>query len=256
MKRAKPIIVANWKGYVQTPEEVKKFVQAIKRFPRLLAACDVMLAPSYTLLSVLAALSKTSRVAVGSQALSPSAGGAHTGDVSALMLKASGASFSIVGHSERRSAPASEDEENIRQQTLRASEAGLGVVLCVGERERDPSGAHFNIIAAQLSSALAALPQKSLGKFMIAYEPVWAIGKTAGEAMQPSDLQEMVIFIRKTLTQTLERAGALRVPILYGGSVEAENIAVLYAEGGVSGFLVGHASAKSESFIGMLQALS
>ena len=90
---------------------------------------------------------------------------------------------------------------------------------------------------------------------MIAYEPVWAIGKTAAEAMGPGDVREMVIFIRKTLAQTLGREDALRVPILYGGSVSEENAANLFREGDVSGFLVGRASADAVSFIGILSAL-
>ena len=138
---------------------------------------------------------------------------------------------------------------------MRVGEAGLGAVLCVGERERDPGGAHFEAITAQLSSALTQLPTKSHSKVMIAYEPVWAIGKTAKDALQPEDLQEMVIFIRKTLAGLLGRAGALRVPILYGGSVEEENVARLYHEGGVSGFLIGHASSNSDSFIKIIKAL-
>ncbi|MEI7719767.1 MAG: triose-phosphate isomerase [bacterium] len=256
MKRAKPIVIANWKGYVETPEEAKRFVQVIKRSTKTLSACQVMLAPSFTLLPTLVPLLKNSAVQVGSQAVSAHPGGAHTGEVTGAMLRAVGAVFSIVGHSERRAlGGAGESEEGIQNQIARACEAGLGVVLCVGEHEREASGAHFGIIAGQLASALAAVPLKNMGKLMVAYEPVWAIGKTAADAMQPGDVQEVFIFIRKILVEKIGRAAALKVPILYGGSVEEENVQGLYHEGGVSGFLVGHASSKSDSFIKLIKAL-
>jgi triosephosphate isomerase len=123
----------------------------------------------------------------------------------------------------------------------------------VGETERLPDGSHFSYIAAQLSSALeGALPHAA--KMLVAYEPVWAIGKSATEAMQPSELEETVIFIRKTLADLLGRSDALKVPILYGGSVEGENAHALLTQGGVNGFLVGHASATLNSFVEILKA--
>ena len=252
-----PIIIANWKGYIETSDDAKKFAVALKRRPKLFSFAEVMIAPSYTLVPALVPLFIKSKVKVGAQTVSASAGGAHTGDVTALMLKSVGASFVIVGHSERRFGAPRESEDMVHEQLLRASDSGLGVVLCVGEQERDPGGAHFAAIAQEITSALAGLSQKALAKLIIAYEPVWAIGKTAADAMRPGDAEEMVIFIRKTLASVpgLGREGALKVPILYGGSVEEENVAQLYKESGVAGFLVGHASAQIDSFSNILQAL-
>ena len=98
--------------------------------------------------------------------------------------------------------------------------------------------------------------QSLAAKLVVAYEPVWAIGKTAANAMQPQELEETVIFIRKTLVDIVGRTDALKVPILYGGSVEGENAARLMQEGGVGGFLVGHASAQLRSFADIVDALT
>jgi triosephosphate isomerase len=178
------------------------------------------------------------------------------------MLKGVGASYVIVGHSERRlSAQAGaqgESDESVRAQIENAYAAKLTPILCVGEKERDPGGAHFSLIESQLTSTLSALGRSALGgkniPLVVAYEPVWAIGKSAGDAMRGSDLREMSIFIRKTLADMFDRKAAMRVSILYGGSVEGENAHALLSEGDVQGFLVGHASAGLDSFIDILKA--
>lgn len=127
-------------------------------------------------------------------------------------------------------------------------------ILCIGEREREKDGGHFELLEEQLVSALKGVPPSMLKKLVIAYEPVWAIGKHSESAIGPADLQEMVIFIKKVLADILDRKVALKVPIIYGGAVEPENAPSLIAEGGISGFLVGHASAQVEQFLEILEA--
>lgn len=248
----KPIIIANWKMYVEKPEAVKRFSLALKRRSKLLSRVEVMVAPPFTLLSMLSsAFPKSKTVRVGAQTISGHADKQHTGEVSGVMLKALGASMAIIGHSERRAE--GETDDVVRMQMKAASASGLLAVLCVGEKERDPAGGHFGFIEQQLSNALK---DKMGGKLIVAYEPVWAIGKQAGDAMKPQDLEEMVIFIRKTLADLMGRPAALKVPILYGGSVEGSNAAELLKEGTVSGFLVGHASAEADTFLEIIEAAS
>jgi len=249
----KAIIVANWKMYIEKPEEAKRFALALKRRATVVATAEVVIAPPFTLIPVLASVfSKSKTVRLGAQTVSGASTQAHTGEVSAAMLKHFGVGVVIVGHSERRSQPGlGENDEAIRSQIRAAHTAGLTVVLCVGEVERDAMGAHFSVIEQQL---LGALKDKTGGKLIVAYEPVWAIGKTSAEAMQPADLREMVIFIRKTLVDILGRVPGVRTPVLYGGSVDADNVPSLLAEGEVAGFLVGRASTEVDSFVTIIQA--
>ncbi len=247
--------------YVETPEEAKKIASVLRRRSRTFSGVEVVLVPAFPLVPVVVAALKGSAIKVGAQTLSPFGdvqGRAHTGEVSAQMLRAVGASFCIVGHSERRSSPErlGESDELVHTQLSQAQGAGLTAVLCVGEPERDPAnGTHFALVAGQLTSALQNIAPKAATKVVIAYEPRWAIGKSASEAMRPADLREMVIFIRKTLVDILGRAAGVRVPILYGGSVEGENAPQLLQEGSVSGFLVGRASADAQSLLELLHVL-
>ena len=245
-------VIGNWKMYIESPEAAKTFAKGLRAKMRTIQNVDVSLAPSFVHIPTVADALLRSTIRVGAQSVSRYHSSAHTGDVSAKMLKAAGAAFVIVGHSERRAL--GETNDIIRTQMLEVADAGVAIVLCVGEHERDAAGEHYTFIKEQLSSALMGLPKKALSKLVIAYEPVWAIGKSAQDAMKPQDVHETVIFIRKILIELIERAPALRVPILYGGSVEAENAPALLKEGGISGFLVGHASSNLDSFISILKA--
>jgi triosephosphate isomerase len=245
-------IIANWKMYVQTPDEAKRFAQQLRRRVKTYPSVDISIAPPAPLIASVATALKGSKFKVGAQTLSPYTEGAHTGDISAPMLKAAGASFVLVGHSERREV---ETEAVVRAQVKTALDAGLKVVLCVGEKERDESGAHFEFLSKQLRSAFADAG-KDTGKITVAYEPVWAIGKSAHDAMPPAQVRETVIFIRKILADIFGRMPSRRIPILYGGSVEKENARDLVLQGEVSGFLVGHASAKFDSFFELLKESS
>lgn len=258
MSAKKPLVVANWKMYVNTPEEAKKFLGSLKRKARSFAGVDVIIAPSFTLLPLVAAALKDSHIKTSAQSVSVFETGAHTGEVGAAMVKSFGAGFSVIGHSERRSQ--GESNEMVRAQMVHAAAAGITPILCIGESERDAAGAYLNTVATQLREALSGFPDRTgkkdgTPKLIVAYEPVWAIGKSAGEAMKPADVREMSIFIKKTLTEYFERKAAMRIPILYGGSVEASNARTILDDGDVSGLLVGHASASPESFIEILTAV-
>ena len=247
----KPLVIANWKMYVESPLEAKTFITGLKRKLSKLTTVDVWVAPPAPFIFELAKSTKGGRIKVGAQSISAYEG-AHTGDVSASMLKSVGAQFTILGHSERRAR--GETNELVHDSLARAAQAGLIPVLCVGELERKEDGSHFAFIEEQLASALRGSISLA-SKLVVAYEPVWAIGKTAADAMASQELEETAIFIRKTLADILGRNDALKIPILYGGSVEAENAPTLLAEGGVGGFLVGHASAQLKTFNDLLYAI-
>lgn len=255
----KRIVAGNWKLYITDSTRAKKITSTLKRAAKSYSGVSVVLMPAAPLISTVSAAAGTG-ISVGSQTLSGFGEGAYTGYLSAESVRNAGATWTLIGHSEQRAReieqmPAAGITDDMAAQQIHAAHAaGLSVMLCVGEVERDPQGAHFGTIATQLTSALKDVTKSGL-KLAIAYEPVWAIGKSSSEAMKPADLEEMVIFIRKTLTDIFDRSVAVKIPILYGGSVDGTNVHDLLAQGGVAGFLVGRASTDAASFLEIIRAV-
>jgi triosephosphate isomerase len=187
---------------------------------------------------------------IGAQDCHAAEGGAHTGDISAAMLKDAGADFVIVGHSERR-ADHGETDADVKAKAEAALAVGMGVIVCVGEIEaqRDAGNAE-QVVAAQLEGSLPR-GEGAAEKTTVAYEPVWAIG--TGRTPTVEDVGAMHRSIRERLAETYGEAGA-QVRILYGGSVKRDNAAELLAADEVGGALVGGASLTAESFLGIIVA--
>jgi triosephosphate isomerase len=127
-------------------------------------------------------------------------------------------------------------------------------VICVGERERDSSGTYFEFLKNQIRESCKGIQRRHLSSLLIAYEPLWVIGKSWREAMTPDNIRETVIFIRKTLSDMFDQTVATSVPVIYGGSVEPENTNVVLRGGEVAGILVGHKSLVIEDFIKILKS--
>ena len=248
----KRLVVGNWKMYVESGKAARALALGLKRRVKNFKKVEVWIAPPMPFIAELAKAFASSKIKIGAQNVSRFGGGKHTGEVSAKMLKSADASFSIVGHSERRET--GESDADIAAKVLACAEEKLCAIVCVGERARDEHGGHFDFIAGQLRAALADFPRGSAAKLVVAYEPLWAIGKMAADAIAPQDLRETAIFIRKILTEKFTRAEAAKIPILYGGSVEGVNAAELIEGGGVDGFLVGRASADAEQFLQIIAA--
>ena len=247
------IVVANWKANPPTLIEARKLFAAVKKaagsFRGALVVC-----PPAPFLADLALSYRGSRIRFGAQDVFYEKGGSFTGEYSADMLRSVKTQYVILGHSERRRL--GETNEDINKKIAAALAAGLTPILCVGEKGRDVEGNYFQTIEEQLKKGLSGISDSSLPKIIIAYEPVWAIGKRAEDAMKPNDVQEMAIFIRKTLAQKYPRNAVDKVAILYGGSAEPENVAGILTDGGVSGFLVGHVSLEPARFKEMLSVIS
>lgn len=248
------LAVANWKMNPPTLMEAKKTFQAIAKISAPIKKVEIVVCPPSVYLASLKAGYSGKKIAFGAQNIHQDDKGAKTGEQAASMLKSAGASFSIVGHSERRAM--GEDNAAIAKKVSRILEAGMAPILCVGERERDSSGNYLGFIRDQIKSALDPLPRAKYGAMVIAYEPVWAIGKTAKDAMKPEDVHSSVIFIRKTIAEFSNITIATEVPILYGGSVEPLNASELMRNGFVDGFLVGHASLVPTEFKTIMEAVA
>ena len=209
---------------------------------RGLPNADFMICPPATLVACFAALARGSRVAIGGQDCHAEPAGAYTGDIAAEMLKDAGASAVIVGHSERRHYHG-ETDAMVRAKALAARRAGLLAIICVGETraERDASKTHA-VVRAQLDGSLP----DGLADFVVAYEPVWAIG--TGVTPTRDDVLDMHRFIRERLSARYGEAGQ-GVRILYGGSVKPANAKALLDIDNVDGTLVGGASLKADEFL-------
>ena len=214
-------------------------------------ACDMLLCPPATLLAPMAALAAGSALAVGGQDCHPETAGAHTGDISAAMLADAGASYVILGHSERR-ADHGETDALVRTKAEAAIAAGLIAIVCLGETEaqRD-AGDTLAVIGAQLDGSVPATA--TAATLVIAYEPVWAIG--TGRTPTLAQIAEVHAFLRVRLLGRIG-AEARGVRLLYGGSVKPSNATEIFAVPDVDGALVGGASLKAADFGAIVAALA
>jgi triosephosphate isomerase len=209
-------------------------------------ACDLLVCPPFTQIASVADILSGSAVAVGGQDCHVNEKGAHTGDISAAMLRDAGASWVILGHSERRQ-DHHETDALVQAKTRAAVAAGLIPIVCVGETEAQRVAGQQNaVVGGQLAGSL---PDGFAG--VVAYEPVWAIG--TGKTATEDDVAAMHQFIRQSLVKQLGQAGEA-IRILYGGSVRPSNAASLLAVPHVGGALVGGASLKAEEFLGIAKA--
>ncbi len=236
----RPLVAGNWKmnGLKASAGELDKIIAGA----RSLANVELMVCPPATLVASFAAAARGSRVAIGGQDCHDQAAGAYTGDIAAEMLKDAGAAAVIVGHSERRQYHG-ETDAAVRAKALAARRAGLLAIVCVGETraERD-AGQALAVVRAQLDGSLP----DGAENFVIAYEPVWAIG--TGVTPTPGDVVDLHRFVRQRLCARYGEAGQ-GIRILYGGSVKPANAKQLLAVENVDGALVGGASLNAEEFL-------
>lgn len=253
MKNKKRIIIANWKMNPRTAEEARKIFSATSRTAKKFKNAEVVVCPPVIFLSLFKKPA-IKNLSLGVQDIFWEQSGAHTGEISVGMAMGLGATNSIIGHSERR--VLGESDETVSKKVLSAVRAGARAVVCVGERERDSGGAYFEFLKNQIRASLAGLKQSDLQNVIIAYEPVWAIGKSFKDAMKPADVYETAIFIKKVLADIFGKPSALSVSILYGGSVNFENAEAIISEGEVDGLLVGRESLDTKNFAKLISVIN
>ena len=246
----RPLVAGNWKmnGLTAALGEARRVRDGLGQ-AGFAPGVDAMICPPATLIAALAREAAGSRLQVGGQDCHARPSGAHTGDISAEMLKDAGAVAVIVGHSERR-ADQGERDHDVQTKALAAHRAGLAAIVCIGETAGERrAGLTLAVAGRQLA---ASLPDKArAADTIVAYEPVWAIG--TGLTPTPADVAEMHDFLRGALAERLGTEGrAMR--ILYGGSVKPDNARALMAIGNVNGALVGGASLRADDFLAIIAA--
>ena len=249
-----PFIAGNWKmnlDHLQAIALVQKVAWALKDARHDSSEVEVAVFPPFTDLRSVQTLISADKIALGlgAQDVSPHESGAYTGDVSAQFLAKLDVQYVIVGHSERR-AGHQEIDEVVAAKALAAHRAGIVPVICVGETAEDleEHGAAA-IPAAQLRAAIAELPKDA--EFVVAYEPVWAIG--TGNAATPEQAQEVCRALRDVLREERGDETAEATRVLYGGSVSSQNVAAYLRQTDVDGALVGGASIKADEFSRIVQ---
>ena len=250
----KLILVANWKNHPSSLKGASALLAGMSRKSKVYKKLSLFIAPP---LSYFETVSKKAlgfaRLASQDIFFSPGSG-TFTGVVTPDILKSFGVRVSIVGHSERRKL--GETNQIVAEKVQTALVAGITPIICIGDEVHDAEGNYFEFLSQQIKGSLHGIHRRSdASKMIIAYEPLWAIGKRAKDAMSPSDLAQVVIFIKKVLTEIFGRDAAEQVPILYGGSVDHTNAKVLVKEGKVNGLLVGHSSLDPKSFNAIAEAL-
>jgi len=238
-------MAGNWKMY-KTPAETAAFFEAFRPLVAAAGHCEIVICPPFIDLAAAVDSARGTSIRVGAQNLYWAKEGAFTGEVSGPMIRAGGATYVIVGHSERRQY-FSETDEMVLRRTEAALEAGLTPIVCVGELlEHRESGRTEAVLCEQCSKGITLLNERQFPKIVIAYEPVWAIG--TGKTATPQIAAEAHAVIRGEMSKRYGSGAAADVRILYGGSVKPDNVKSLMAQDQIDGVLVGGASLDAKSF--------
>ncbi len=244
MSRPQPLVAGNWKmnGLVADLAEIEAIRDAVEAGGA--GSAEVLICPPASLIMAAAKIVDGSALRIGGQTCRSEISGAHTGDLSAAMLRDAGASFVILGHSERRASYA-ETNAAVRVRALSALDAGLSVIICVGETKTERDGGHAQAIVGR--QLLGSLPARGdAHRLTVAYEPVWAIG--TGVTPTAADVAAMHHFIRGEVERLIPTGGS-QIRLLYGGSVRPRNAAELMGIPDVDGSLVGGASLDVDDFM-------
>jgi len=252
----KPFVGGNWKMNLDAAASrtlADDLARAVAT-DRLDQACDIAIFPPFVYIrhvhNVLR--DRSSSIMLGAQDIWPDPSGAFTGEVSAPMLKDCGVSVVLTGHSERRHV-IGESDELINRKTRAALDAGLQVILCIGEKLEERAGGQTDQVnERQLRAGLAGVIPDQLSRLTIAYEPVWAIG--TGKNATPADAQDAHTKCRSVLASLFGADAAGRIRIQYGGSVKGSNAAELMTQPDIDGGLIGGASLKAEEFLSIVRA--
>ena len=249
----KTVIAGNWKMNM-TASETKKFAEDIRKIMPRAKWCETLLCVPACNISTAAKAFKDLRISVGAENVYFEEKGAYTGEVSAEMLKDLAVKYVIIGHSERRQY-FGETDQTVNQRVRAALDAGLHVILCVGELEAQREyGITEEIVGMQTKVALHGVSADELKRIIIAYEPVWAIG--TGKTATAEQANEVCCYIRSVVAKLYGNAAADGLTIQYGGSMNAKNAAELLAQPDVDGGLIGGASLKAVDFAEIVKAAS
>lgn len=243
-------MAGNWKMY-KTPQETAAFFHRFNSLAENITNCDIVIFPPA--ISITTAVAQAAHIQIGGQNLYPGKEGAFTGETSAEMFRAAGATWVLVGHSERRHVVAHETDAEVLKKTQAALVCGLTPIVCMGEKQDEhKNGKADEVLIKQFAGGVAGLTEEQFSQIVLAYEPVWAIG--TGLVATPEIAENAHKVIRAEAEKRFGREAAQSVRILYGGSVKPDNVEGLMRESDLDGVLVGGASLDPDSFIQIVKA--
>src|SRR5688572_22873327 len=246
----RPIIAANWKMF-KTVHEAVVYIKELRKIAKDVHDVEIVVAPPFTALHPAFESARASNIAIAAQDVHDEKEGAFTGAVSAQMAAEAGAEFAIVGHSERRRL-FNDTDEIVNRKARAAVGAGLTPIVCIGETLEEREGGQTTaVLDRQIKAGLDGFSGDQIATFVIAYEPVWAIG--TGRNASPEQAGEAHAHIRQRLRSWFGGPAADGCHIIYGGSVKPENVAAIAAQPEVDGALVGGASLDPNSFYEILR---
>jgi triosephosphate isomerase len=249
--KSKKLIVANWKMNPESFKEAKKIFDTLKKKNFDDKKVVAVICPPSLFENELAKKYRGSKFKFGFQDIHFKSDEKSTGQISTEMAKNSKVEYVILGHSEKRAL--GETDEVVAAKIKKTLKANLVPILCVGEKERDEHGHYLRFIEDQIYNSLAKVTKKEISKIVIAYEPIWAIGK-GKKALDSHEVHQMTIFIKKILAGIFGKKIALEIPVLYGGSVDADNSFEIVKDGEVDGLLVGRSSLNPHLFGDILKS--
>lgn len=248
------LVAGNWKmngSQSMTAELISSISQGLESIGEQAQKVDVMVCPPAPYLSSAQRALNDSQIRLGAQNVNAYASGAYTGECSLPMLEEFGCEYVLLGHSERRTYY-HETDNDVAEKLLSCIESKVTPVLCVGETlEQRQQGTTEQVIATQLEAVLNQVLPEKLAKIVVAYEPVWAIG--TGETATPEQAQQVHQFIRQRIADVAPEA-AVKIQILYGGSMKPENAESLLSQADIDGGLIGGAALKADSFVEICRA--
>ena len=248
----KNIVAGNWKMNTTLPEGLQLAKEVNDALKGVDAKCDVIICVPFTHLASINGVIDKNRLGLGAENCADHVSGAYTGEVSAPMVASTGATYVILGHSERRQYDG-ETSETLKEKVKLALANGLTPIFCIGEvLEEREAGKHFEVVKTQIEDALFDLSAEDFSKLILAYEPVWAIG--TGKTATDDQAQEIHAYIRSVIEGKYGKEVAENTSILYGGSCKPSNAKALFAKPDVDGGLIGGAALKADSFMGIVEA--
>jgi len=245
------VIAGNWKMH-KTNAEAVELAEELKSKTTSIEKTQMIICPPATALTTVYSVVRDSKIAVGAQNMYWENQGAFTGEISSDMIKSTGATYVILGHSERRQY-FGETDETVNKKTLHALNTGLNPIVCIGESlEQREEGITKDVIDEQLDGSMKGISADQMVKIILAYEPIWAIG--TGKTATPDQAQDVHAFIRSKLEDKFDAETSQSIIIQYGGSVKPANASDLLSQPDIDGALVGGACLEAESFSEIIKA--